>query len=281
MTRARCAPLLDAFEVSLDPAAARPRDGAAGCSPRRSVAPTRSTLRRLRRALRAEERDGGGGRASDDLLVEAVAEVDRVATLPAAVALPGPSSRPRPLARSAADGRGRATAPRPRPCSGRSGTASRLAEPWRRTALAGGPAGARADRDLDAVVALFDAAARYVDRLPQAGPAEFLEHLRSQEVPGDTLVERAPADDAVALLTPQGAAGRAVAPRRRGRGAGRGLAGHPAARARCWARRRSSTCWPGAATARPRRCGPPRRRSARRSSGSFTSRSAARARPSS
>ncbi len=86
--------------------------------------------------------------------------------------------------------------------------ASRLAEPWRRTALAGGPSGARADRDLDAVVALFDAAARFVDRLPQAGPAEFLEHLRSQEVPGDTLVERAPATDAVALLTPQGAAGR-------------------------------------------------------------------------
>jgi RecB family exonuclease len=58
------------------------------------------------------------------------------------------------------------------------------------------------------VVALFDAAARFVDRLPRAGPAEFLEHLRGQEVPGDTLVERAPADDAVSLLTPQGAAGR-------------------------------------------------------------------------
>ncbi len=57
-------------------------------------------------------------------------------------------------------------------------------------------------------MALFDAAARFVDRLPQAGPGEFLEHLRGQEVPGDTLVERAPSDDAVALLTPQGAAGR-------------------------------------------------------------------------
>jgi RecB family exonuclease len=86
--------------------------------------------------------------------------------------------------------------------------ATGLAEPWRRSALAGGRGGVRADRDLDAVVALFDAAARFVDRLPRADPAEFLVHLRGQEVPGDTLVERAPADDAVSLLTPQGAAGR-------------------------------------------------------------------------
>jgi superfamily I DNA/RNA helicase/RecB family exonuclease len=86
-------------------------------------------------------------------------------------------------------------------------SASGLAEPWRRTALSGGPAGARADRDLDAVVALFDAAARFVDRLPHAGPAEFVQHLRGQEVPGDTLVERGSGHDAVALVTPQGAAG--------------------------------------------------------------------------
>lgn len=86
-------------------------------------------------------------------------------------------------------------------------SASGLAQPWRRTALAGGPAGVRADRDLDAVVALFDAAARFVDRLPHAGPAEFVQHLRGQEVPGDTLVERGTGRDAVALVTPQGAAG--------------------------------------------------------------------------
>jgi len=75
-------------------------------------------------------------------------------------------------------------------------------------ALAGGPPGARADRHLDAVVALFDAAARYVDRLPQMGPHEFLEHIRGQDVAGDTLVARAPSDDSVSLLTPAGAAGR-------------------------------------------------------------------------
>jgi RecB family exonuclease len=44
--------------------------------------------------------------------------------------------------------------------------------------------------------------------LPQMGPREFLEHLRGQDVPGDTLVARAPSDDTVSLLTPAAAAGR-------------------------------------------------------------------------
>ena len=52
---------------------------------------------------------------------------------------------------------------------------------------AGGPAGAAADRDLDAVVALFDAAANFVDRLPRAGPAVLVDHLLGQQIPGDTL----------------------------------------------------------------------------------------------
>lgn len=82
--------------------------------------------------------------------------------------------------------------------------ASGLAEPWRAAALAGSQ---RADRDLDAVVALTDAAARYVDRLPQRGPDGFLEHVRGQDVAGDTLVARAPSDDCVTLTTPAGAAG--------------------------------------------------------------------------
>jgi RecB family exonuclease len=86
--------------------------------------------------------------------------------------------------------------------------ATGLAHTWRRVALGGGQHGARADRHLDAVVALFDAAAKYVDRLPQMGPRGFLEHVRGQDVAGDTLVARAPSHDAVALLTPAGAAGR-------------------------------------------------------------------------
>ncbi|MGN6612404.1 MAG: PD-(D/E)XK nuclease family protein, partial [Angustibacter sp.] len=82
-----------------------------------------------------------------------------------------------------------------------------LAGPWQRAALSGGASGARADRDLDAVVALFDAATRFVDRLPQAGAREFIEYLRGQDVAADTLAERA-SGEAVALLTPAAAAGR-------------------------------------------------------------------------
>nr|WP_284291518.1 3'-5' exonuclease [Angustibacter aerolatus] len=57
-------------------------------------------------------------------------------------------------------------------------------------------------------MALFDAAARFVDRLPQAGPREFVEYLRDQEAPGDTLAERGASGGAVSLLTPASAAGR-------------------------------------------------------------------------
>lgn len=172
-------------------------------------------LRRLRRALRLEERAGGGRRGSNELLVEAIAAPGRVATLDPNTAAP---------ARRVADvleaGRRAATGEVGRAVEGvasRVATAetvlwaiwdaSGLAEPWRRAALGGGPGGPRADRDLDAVVGLFDAAARFVDRRPLAGPAEFLQQIRDQDVPGDTLVERAPDVDAVALVTPQGAAG--------------------------------------------------------------------------
>ncbi|MEI2826842.1 MAG: PD-(D/E)XK nuclease family protein [Dermatophilaceae bacterium] len=83
-----------------------------------------------------------------------------------------------------------------------------VADGWRDEALRGGLRGARADRDLDAVLGLFGAAARYADRLPGRGPDGFLDHIRGQEVPGDTLVPRAPSDDVVQVLTPAAAAGR-------------------------------------------------------------------------
>jgi RecB family exonuclease len=58
------------------------------------------------------------------------------------------------------------------------------------------------------VVGLFDAAAKFVDRLPQAGPEEFLTHIDSQDIPGDTLVARSPVGESVTVTTPQAAAGR-------------------------------------------------------------------------
>src|SRR3984957_14673864 len=58
-----------------------------------------------------------------------------------------------------------------------------------------------ADRDLDAVLALFEAAARFTDDLPPGSPRLFLDSLAGQEIPGDTLAERAVREDCVRLLT--------------------------------------------------------------------------------
>ncbi|MBR7743824.1 ATP-dependent helicase [Phycicoccus sp. BSK3Z-2] len=159
-------------------------------------------LRRLRRALRRVELDDGGGRPSDVLLAEAV-------LAPAALERVGPEARPawrvhrvlRAATEALADSRG------VEEVLWAMWSAAGLADPWRTTALAGGPAGTRADRDLDAVLGLFDAAARFVDRLPASRPADFLEHLLGQDVAGDTLAARAAPGESVALLTPAAAAG--------------------------------------------------------------------------
>lgn len=82
----------------------------------------------------------------------------------------------------------------------------RVAEAWRRTALRGGPDGVRAHADLDAAVALFDAAAAWVDRHPRGEVAGFVEHVRSRAVGDDRLGGDGP-DDAVTVTTPTGAVG--------------------------------------------------------------------------
>ncbi len=160
-------------------------------------------LRRLRRALRRLELEDGGGRPSDVLLAEAVLHpfpLDRVG--PEA----GPARRTNRVLAAALhalqEGAGVEAV------LWAMWSASGLARPWREAALAGGPGGRRADRDLDAVLALFDAAARFTDRLPGASPADFLDHVVGQDVAGDTLVARAPAGESVALMTPAGSAGR-------------------------------------------------------------------------
>lgn len=87
---------------------------------------------------------------------------------------------------------------------------SGLERRWVAIAERGGAAGAQADRDLDAMVALFDAAARYVDRLPAAGTAGFVTYLTEQELAGGSLnsLGSPPDTDAVTVLTAHSAAGR-------------------------------------------------------------------------
>jgi superfamily I DNA/RNA helicase/RecB family exonuclease len=171
-------------------------------------------LRRLRRAMRRIELENGGGRTSDELLAVALAQ-------PGALVELGPEANPaRRVAASIAAGVAAARGTREgdvwRWEPGVSAesvlwamwSATRLGPEWQAAALGGGPSAARADRDLDAVVGLFDAAAKFVDRLPQAGPEEFLTHIGSQDIPGDTLVARSPVGESVTITTPQAAAGR-------------------------------------------------------------------------
>ncbi|SKC51024.1 UvrD/REP helicase N-terminal domain-containing protein [Krasilnikoviella flava] len=162
-------------------------------------------LRRLRRALRAEELSGGGGRSSDALLVEALDDPARAGTLPSTV-------RRGPLAVARVLAAGRAAAAEPGATAQTVlwavWAATGLADRWRDAALAGGPAGARADRDLDAVLALFRAAETYVDRMPGAPVAAFVDYLASQDLPADSLAASATGAHAVEALTPAGAAGR-------------------------------------------------------------------------
>jgi superfamily I DNA/RNA helicase/RecB family exonuclease len=180
-------------------------------------------LRRLRRALRRDELDSGGGRTSDELLALGLVAPNTLGMLgsegaPArrvAKAIAAGVKAARTVKDSdGSDGDDGDDGPRWAPGVTAEGVlwamwdATGLGESWRRVALGGGLSGVRADRNLDAVVALFDAAAKYVDRLPQMGPGGFLEHIRGQDVAGDTLVARAPSDDTVSLLTPAGAAGR-------------------------------------------------------------------------
>ena len=78
-----------------------------------------------------------------------------------------------------------------------SGWSRRLA-----AAAAGHGAAARAaDRDLDAVVALFEAATRLEDRRPRAGVSALLEEIAAQEIPAAAMEERISTRGAVRLLT--------------------------------------------------------------------------------
>jgi superfamily I DNA/RNA helicase/RecB family exonuclease len=68
-------------------------------------------------------------------------------------------------------------------------------------ARSGGAAGRAADRDLDAVVALFAAVARAAERRTGLGVGPLLDELEAQQIPGDTLAERGVAGVGVRLLT--------------------------------------------------------------------------------
>ncbi|MEU1373339.1 ATP-dependent DNA helicase [Streptomyces triculaminicus] len=156
-------------------------------------------LRRLGRALREEERAAGEAvpRPSDTLIAEALAQPARLVAHDPAYARG--AQRLGALLHTArallADG----------------GTAEEAlwalwdGTPWpgrlQRAAHRGGAAGRNADRDLDAVCALFETAARAEERTGGRGALNFLDELDAQDIAADTLTRRPVRPDAVRLMT--------------------------------------------------------------------------------
>ncbi|WP_406495377.1 ATP-dependent helicase [Streptomyces sp. NBC_01604] len=156
-------------------------------------------LRRLGRALRDEERAAGNPLPppSDELLARALAEPERLAVHDPTYARG--AQRLGALLRKA----------RERLAGG--GTAEEAlwdlweGTPWptrlERSARRGGAAGRNADRDLDAVCALFATAARAEERTGGRGALNFLEEIDAEDIAADTLTRRAVRPDAVRLMT--------------------------------------------------------------------------------
>ncbi len=154
-------------------------------------------VRRIRRELRDLERASGGRRPSGHLLVELVRDGADPRKLSARVRRPAERVRALLAQARAAIERGEAVDEvlwgvwEP----------SLLRRRLERQSRGEGAVAVAANRDLDAVVELFETAQRFVDQLPKAGAAVFLDDLDSQEIPAGTLAERAAPGESVRLLT--------------------------------------------------------------------------------
>lgn len=86
--------------------------------------------------------------------------------------------------------------------------ATELSERLRAAALRGGVTGSQADRDLDAMMALFDVAGDYCERYPDAHLDSFLLHIQEQELPTGVRDRRSAVPEAVEIISAHGAVGR-------------------------------------------------------------------------
>jgi ATP-dependent exoDNAse (exonuclease V) beta subunit len=84
----------------------------------------------------------------------------------------------------------------------------KLSTAWRNTALRGGNRGAAADRDLDAMIQLFDSAQRFSERFPYSKPSAFLDELSRESIVGDIITAQGVRPDVVEILTVHSAKGR-------------------------------------------------------------------------
>ncbi|MGX9790376.1 ATP-dependent helicase [Mycobacterium sp. MMS18-G62] len=158
------------------------------------------SLRQLRRALRRADgaqppREFGALlveallRGSDGLPVNLASPLRRVSAVLSAAR------------RSAADGQD------PRYTLWQAWHRSGLQRRWLAASERGGPAGAQADRDLDAVTALFDVTEQYVSRTAGASLPGLIDHIGGLGLPPAPREQR-PQSDAVAVLSAHAALGR-------------------------------------------------------------------------
>lgn len=84
----------------------------------------------------------------------------------------------------------------------------KLSDAWRTQSLRPGVRAAAADRDLDAMMQLFESAARYSERFPSSGPAAFIAEIATEDIAGDVITAKGVRPDFVEILTVHSAKGR-------------------------------------------------------------------------
>jgi ATP-dependent exoDNAse (exonuclease V) beta subunit len=84
----------------------------------------------------------------------------------------------------------------------------KLSNAWQNQSLRFGLRAAAADRDLDAVMQLFDSAARFSERFPLSGPAAFINEITNEDIAGDVITAKGVRPDFVEILTVHSAKGR-------------------------------------------------------------------------
>jgi superfamily I DNA/RNA helicase/RecB family exonuclease len=165
------------------------------------------SLRRIRTALLAARDDATDTRGGTQLLIDAIdkgeinieesAALTRVheLLLAARKVLTSIDARPEDLLWAIWD-------------NAKTSDNEKLSTAWRNTALRGGNRGAAADRDLDAMIQLFDSAQRFSERFPYSKPSAFLDELSRESIVGDIITAQGVRPDVVEILTVHSAKGR-------------------------------------------------------------------------
>lgn len=161
------------------------------------------TLRRLRVALRHEELAGDGDRPGDEVLVEAFRDESRFATIDTRVARQA-AALARSITLVGVDAEAGMTIEE---LFWGIWSRSGLDRQWYEQSMGTGLPADEGNHNLDAIVALFATAKRFVERTPDNPPSVFLDAWAGADVPEDTLAPRS-LGEAVSIGTPAGVIGR-------------------------------------------------------------------------